>query len=171
VVGQANLAHLIKIALQAEAFSFNIDEDKQRYLELLDGKLLLVTNTDAPATEVVNCHKRLADIERGFRVVKSNIEISPVCHRLPHRIRAHVLVCFVVLILYRAMRMRLRANNRDESPSRLLERLRRIHRQTVKTIDGQTLHGLTEVTSAQESLFAALQLPTPIPADLVKPVL
>jgi hypothetical protein len=44
---------LAKVDLQAEAFSFTIDEDKQRYLELLDGKLLLVTNTDAPAVEVV----------------------------------------------------------------------------------------------------------------------
>jgi len=170
-VKDAHLAHLIKIDLQGEAFSFTIDEDKQRYLELLDGKLLLVTNTDAPATEVVNRYKSLADIERGFRVLKSDIEIGPVYHRLPQRIRAHALVCFVALILYRVMRMRLKANNRDESPSRLLEQLRRIHQQTVKTIDGQTLHGLTEVTSAQKSLFAALQLPTPTPADLVKPVL
>ena len=130
-----------------------------------------MTNTDAPATEVVNRYKSLADIERGFRVLKSDIEIGPVYHRLPQRIRAHALVCFVVLILYRVMRMRLKANNRDESPSRLLEQLRRIHQQTVKAIDGQTLHGLTEVTSAQKSLFAALQLPTPTPADLVKPVL
>jgi hypothetical protein len=48
-VKDASLAHLIKVDLKAEAFSFEIDEDKQRYLELLDGKLLLVTNTDAPA--------------------------------------------------------------------------------------------------------------------------
>jgi transposase len=170
-VKDAHLAHLIKVDLQAEAFSFTIDEDKQRYLELLDGKLLLVTNTDAPAAEVVNRYKSLADIERGFRVLKSDIEIGPVYHRLPQRIRAHALVCFVALILYRVMRMRLTANNREESPSRLLEQLRRIHQQTVQTVDGQTLHGLTEVTSAQKSLFAALQLPTPMPTDLLKPTL
>jgi transposase len=168
-VKDAHLAHLIKVDLQAEAFSFTIDEDKQRYLELLDGKLLLVTNTDTPAAEVVARYKSLADIERGFRVLKSDIEIGPVYHRLSQRIRAHALVCFVALILYRVMRMRLKANRRAESPSRLLEQLQRIHQQTVKTVDGQTLHGLTEVTSAQKSLFAALQLPTPTPADLVKP--
>jgi len=170
-VKDAHLAHLIKVDLQAEAFSFTIDEDKQRYLELLDGKLLLVTNTDTPAAEVVARYKSLADIERGFRVLKSDIEIGPVYHRLSPRIRAHALVCFVALILYRVMRMRLKANRREESPSRLLEQLQRIHQQTVKTVDGQTLHGLTEVTSAQKSLFAALQLPTPTPADLVKHVL
>jgi hypothetical protein len=39
------MAHLIKVDLKAELFSYAIDEDKKRYLELLDGKLLLVTNT------------------------------------------------------------------------------------------------------------------------------
>lgn len=91
-VKDARLAHLIKVDLQAEAFSFSIDEDKQRYLELLDGKLLLVTNTDTPAAEVVQRYKSLADIERGFRVLKSDIEIGPVYHRLPQRIRPHALV-------------------------------------------------------------------------------
>lgn len=170
-VKDANLAHLIKIDLKAEAFSFTIDEDKQRYLELLDGKLLLVTNTDAAAADVVQRYKSLADIERGFRVLKSDIEIGPVYHRLPQRIRAHALVCFMALILYRVMRMRLKANKREESPSRLLEQLQRIHQQTVRTADGQALHGLTEMTPAQKSLFTALQLPTPTPGELSQPVL
>jgi transposase len=135
----------------------------------LDGKLLLVTNTDAPAAEVVARYKSLADIERGFRVLKSDIEIGPVYHRLPQRIRAHALVCFMALILYRVMRMRLKANQREESPSRLLEQLRRIHQQTVRTTDGQTVHGLTDMTPAQKSLFTALELPPPTPADLSQP--
>jgi hypothetical protein len=42
-----------------------------------------VTNTDAPAAEVVQRYKSLADIERGFRVLKSDIEIGPVYHRFP----------------------------------------------------------------------------------------
>jgi transposase len=170
-VQEANLAHLIKVDLQAEAFSFTIDEDKRRYLELLDGKLLLVTNTDAPAAEVVQRYKSLADIERGFRVLKSDIEIGPVYHRLPQRIRAHALVCFMALILYRVMRMRLKAHARAESPSRLLEQLQRVHQQTVRTADGQVLHGLTEMTAAQRSLFTVLQLPIPTPAELSQPVL
>ena len=170
-VKDANLAHLIKVDLQAEAFSFTIDEDKQRYLELLDGKLLLVTNTDAPAAELVQRYKSLADIKRGFRVLKSDIEIGPVYHRLPKRIRAHALVCFMALILYRVMLMRLKANDRDESPTRLLQQLQRIHQQTVRTADGQALHGLTEMSPAQKSLFTVLQLPIPTPAELSQPVL
>lgn len=170
-VKQAHLAHVIKVDLQTNTFSFTLDDDKQRYLELLDGKLLLVTNTDAPPAQVVQCYKSLADIERGFRVLKSDIEIGPVYHRLPQRIRAHALICFMALILYRVMRMRLKAHGREESPSRLIEHLQRIHQQTVRTADGQTLHGLTEVTAQQRSLFAALELPTPTPANLAQPVL
>jgi hypothetical protein len=66
------------------------------------------------------------------------------------------------------MRMRLKANQRVESPSRLIEQLQRIQQQTVKTGDGQTLHGLTDMTPAQKSVFAALQFPTRTPADLAK---
>ena len=168
-VKDASLAHLIKVDLKAEAFSYTVDEDRQRYLELLDGKLLLVTNTAEPAAEVVKRYKSLADIERGFRVLKSDIEIGPVYHRLPQRIRAHSLICFIALILYRVMRMRLKASRREESPTRLLELLRRIHQQTVQTADGQKLSGLTEIAPLQKSLFAALDLPQPTPTDLAKP--
>ena len=168
-VREAHLAHLIKIDLKADAFSFTIDDARQRYLEQLDGKLLLVTNTDAPPAEVVQRYKSLADIERGFRVLKSDIEIGPVYHRLPQRIRAHALVCFMALVLFRVMRMRLKASQREESPTRLIEKLQRIQQQTVKTADGQTLHGLTDMTPEQKSLFTALQLPIPTPTQLAKP--
>ena len=167
-VRDASLAHGVKVDLKAQVFTYTVDEERQRYLELLDGKLLLVTNTDAPAAEVVQRYKSLADIERGFRVLKSDIEIGPVFHRLPRRIRAHSLICFMALILYRVMRMRLKASGREESPTRLLELLRRVQQQTVQTADGQTLSGLTELVPAQKSLFAALNLPLPAPANLVK---
>jgi transposase len=170
-VKAAHMAHVIKVDLKEELFSYTIDEDKKRYLELLDGKLLLVTNTKATAAEVVQRYKSLADIERGFRVLKSDIEIGPVYHRLPQRIRAHALICFMALILYRVMRMRLKAAKRSESPTTLLEQLKRIHQQTIETNEGKTLTGLTEITPAQKSLFAALELTPPTSSDLAKPVL
>jgi transposase len=176
-VKDAHMAHVIKVDLKADLFSYSIDEDKKAYLELLDGKLLLVTNTNVPAPEVVQRYKSLADVERGFRVLKSDIadlgfcQIGPVYHRLPQRIRSHALVCFMALILYRVMRMRLSTAKRAESPATLLEQLRRIHQQTVQTADGKTLSGLTEMTPAQKSLFAALELALPTPENLTKPAL
>lgn len=170
-VKDANMAHVVKVDLQGELFNYAIDEARKHYLELLDGKLLLVTNTDAPADEVVQRYKSLADIERGFRVLKSDIEIGPVYHRLPQRIRAHALICFIALILYRVLRMRLRAAGREGSPTRWLEQLRAIHQQTVQSASGETAYGLTEITPAQKALFADLSLPTPAPTDLPAPLL
>ena len=55
----------------------------------MDGKLLLVTNVQGlTPEEVVSRYKSLADIERGFKVLQSELEIGPVYHRLPNRIRA-----------------------------------------------------------------------------------
>ncbi len=139
-VKDAHLAHLIKVDLKSDLFQFTIDQARQQYLENLDGKLLLVTNTDAPAAEVVPRYKSLADIERGFRALKSEIEIGPVHHRLPRRIRAHARVCFLALVLHRVLRMRLKAHQRAESPQRLLEQLGRIQHPSAKTAGGPVVH-------------------------------
>ena len=168
-VKEANVANLIKVDLKHEEFSFSVDEERQRYLELLDGKLLLVTNTDTPAAQAVAHYKSLADIERGFRVLKSDIEIGPVYHRLPQRIRAHAMVCFVALVLYRVMRMRLKASKREESPTRLLEQLRRIQHQTAKAQDGRKISGLTEINAMQKSLLLALKITAPTPGAMQNP--
>jgi len=168
-VKDAGLAHLIKVDLHSELFNFTVDEQRQQYLERLDGKLVLVTNTDAPAAEVVQRYKSLADIERGFRALKGEIEIGPVYHRLPKRIRAHALVCFLALILHRVLRMRLKASQREESPATLLAQLRRVHHQTAQTPDGHVLRGLTELGVVQKELFAAVGLPTLTPAEVLAP--
>ena len=165
-VKEAGLAHLIKVDLRSELFRFSIDDERQQYLERLDGKLLLVTNTQDPAHEVVARYKSLADIERGFRTLKSDIEIGPVYHRLPRRIRAHAMVCFLALILHRVLRMRLKNSKREESPARLLEQLKRIQHQTAQTPQGQTLRGVTQLGAAQKDLFAALGVPLPMPQQL-----
>ena len=70
--------------------------------------------------EVVQRYKALADIERGFRVLNSEIEIAPLYHRLPDRIQAHAQICFMALIVYRVMRQRLKQAKSDLSPERAL---------------------------------------------------
>ena len=97
-VSDANLGAIIKVDLTSEAFRFDIDEQALERARLNDGKLLLVTNVaDLKPDEVIERYKSLADIERGFRVLKSDIEIAPVFHRLPERIKAHALICFLAL--------------------------------------------------------------------------
>ena len=74
---------------------------------------MLTNAPDLTPAETVIHYKALADIERGLLVLKSDIEIPPVHHRLPDRIRAHTLICFLALVLYRVMRMRLKAGEHN----------------------------------------------------------
>jgi transposase len=123
--------------------------------------LALITNApDLTPADAVARYKALADIERGFRVLKSDIEIAPVHHRLPDRIRAHALICFLALVLHRVMRMRLKASGHNASPRTALDLLARIHRHQARIAE-RTLEGTTRPTSEQLTLFDALTLPKP----------
>lgn len=164
-VADAHLARIIKVDLKSELFRYEIDEQALARAELMDGKLLLVTNVvDLKPAEVVQRYKALADIERGFRVLKSEIEIAPVYHRLPERIRAHASICFMALILYRLMRQRLRAAGHAASPETALARLRRIQRHTVSINDSTPISGVSTIHDEQATLLAALRLKKP-PGD------
>jgi transposase len=164
-VADAHLARIIKVDLKSELFRYEIDEQALARAELMDGKLLLVTNVaDLTPAEVVQRYKALADIERGFRVLKSEIEIAPVYHRLPERIRAHASLCFMALILYRLMRQRLKAAGHAASPETALVRLRRIQRQTVSINDSAPISGVSTINDEQAALLAALRLKKP-PGD------
>ena len=164
-VADAHLARIIKVDLKSELFRYEIDEQTLARAELMDGKLLLVTNVaDLKPAEVVQRYKALADIERGFRVLKSEIEIAPVYHRLPERIRAHASICFMALILYRLMRQRLKAAGHAASPETALARLRRIQRHTVSINDSAPITGVSTIHDEQATLLAALRLKKP-PGD------
>ncbi|MBS0212236.1 MAG: IS1634 family transposase, partial [Proteobacteria bacterium] len=115
-VKATGLSRILKADLHADRFSFGVDEAALVDAERFDGKLLLVTNTDFAPAAVIERYKALADIERGFRVLKHDIAIAPVHHRLPERIRAHALICFLALVLHRVMRQKLKAKGVDHSP-------------------------------------------------------
>ena len=128
----------------------------------MDGKLMLVTNVkDLSPAEVVQRYKSLADIERGFKVLKSEIEIAPVFHRLPERIKAHASICFIALILYRVMRQRLKLAGSDLSPETALADLRRIQRHTVSIDSAAPIHGVSTIHPRQADVLAALNVKKP----------
>jgi hypothetical protein len=124
----------------------------------MDGKLMLVTNvSDMSAAEVVKRYKALADIERGFRVLKSEIEIAP---GLPPPARAH-----------QGARQHLlhgadpvprhasapEARRHRLSPEAALEDLRRIQRHTVSIDSAAPIHGVSTVQPRQAQALAALK--------------
>jgi len=162
-VKEAHLAHIFRVDLKNELFSYDIDAAALALAELMDGKLLLVTNTaDLSPESVVERYKSLADIERGFRVLKSEIEIGPVFHRLPKRIKAHASLCFIALILYRVMRQRLKAADSDLSPERVLEQLQRIqHHQIRISQAAKPINGISRLSEIHDRVFEALNLKKP----------
>ena len=161
-VKDAHLANIIRVDLKNELFAYEINHDALALAELMDGKLLLVTNTpDLSPQGVVDRYKSLADIERGFRVLKSEIEIGPVFHRLPKRIKAHAAICFMALILYRIMRLKLKAANTMLSPERALESLRRIQRHRIRLDGNQPVEGISTITTEQANVFLALGVRKP----------
>jgi Transposase DDE domain len=160
-VAEAELTRFLMADYTADRFSWSLDEAAIAEAELFDGRLALITNApDLTAGDAVARYKALADIERGFRVLKSDIEIAPVHHRLPDRIRAHALICFLALVLYRAMRMRLKAKGHSASPRTALDLLARIQRHRAR-IGERTVDGLSTTTPEQLELFDTLSLPKP----------
>ena len=162
-VKEAHLANIIRVDLKNELFAYEIDPDALALAELMDGKLLLVTNTpDLSPQGVVDRYKSLADIERGFRVLKSEIEIGPVFHRLPGRIKAHAAICFIALILYRVMRQRLRSADAQLSPERALAELQKLQHHQIRINQAErSVTGISRLSDTQDRVFAALRLKKP----------
>lgn len=161
-VSEARLGHILKVDLTADTFNYVLDQRALDRARLLDGKLLLVTNVpDHDAEAIVERYRALADIERGFRVLKSDIEIAPVYHRLADRIRAHAMICFIALVMHRVLRMRLKAADTACSPTRALEIARRIqfHEVTLRS-QGKTC-GLSSMSSEQRDLFDSIGVAKP----------
>ncbi|MBP8926621.1 MAG: IS1634 family transposase, partial [Pseudomonadales bacterium] len=132
-VSDAHLAHIIKVNLTAQVFTYDIDERALNRARMMDGKLILVSNMpDHSPADILDRYKALADIERGFRVLKSEIEIAPVFHRLPTRIRAHALICFLALVIHRIMRQKLKAAGHPFSPRGALALLRQIQQHRIQ---------------------------------------
>lgn len=161
-VAEAHLSRIVKVDLKSDLFTYDIDAAALLRAELMDGKLLLVTNvTDLKPVEIVKRYKALADIERGFKVLKSEIEIAPVFHRLPERIKAHASLCFMALIVHRVMRQRLRLAGSALSPEAALERLRRIQHHRVSIDSAAPITGVSTINDEQAEVFAALKLTKP----------
>jgi transposase len=161
-VRESRLGNIIKVNLKDELFSYAIDDGALKLAEMMDGKLLVVTNVnDIEPTKIIERYKSLADIERGFKVLKSELEIGPVYHRLPERIRAHASICFMALILHRVMRMRLRACNTGVTPERALQTLKRIQHHRVSINGAEPLSGVSSITDEDSKVFKALKVKLP----------
>ena len=81
-----------------------VDETAIKAEEKLDGKYLLrSSDPELSAADIALGYKQLAEVERGWRLMKQLLDLRPVYHRREDRIRAHVVLCWLALLLVRVM--------------------------------------------------------------------
>lgn len=126
--------------------------------ETIDGMLMLETTDQVlPAAEIVKRYKELAEIERGWRALKSSLLLRPVYHWTEPRIRAHIFICVLALQIERWMRNRLQT----VSVQKALQSLQRVKVGEL-AINGKTVTMATRPTTEQKELLQKLGV-KPIP--------
>jgi hypothetical protein len=133
-----------------------IDRAAIRAEARLDGKYLLSTSDpDLTAQDVALGYKNLQEAERGFRDLKSTLELRPVFHRLEPRIHAHVLLCWLALLLVRVAERRCHTTWR-----RIATELGRVHAVTLQGSAG-TVTQTTPPSDAAASFLGACGIDPP----------
>ena len=95
--------------------------------ELRDGCYLLRTNMDeSDPAKLWQMYIGLTQVEFSFRVTKSDLSIRPIFHRLADRSEAHILVCFLALVLWRTLEMWMKASDLGTCPRKLLEEMAQV---------------------------------------------
>ncbi len=130
----------------------------------LDGKFLLSTSDpDLSAEDVALGYKNLLEAERGFRDLKTTIELRPIFHRLEHRIRAHVLIAWLALLL-----IRVAERQTGQTWRRVALELGRLHLVTLTGPAG-TVQQTTVLTGAQAGIFTAASVKPPPRVTALQP--
>lgn len=107
-----------------------IDEVKVAQAARWDGLKGYITNTELSADKVIENYGQLWQIERAFRISKTDLRIRPMYHRLRHRIEAHVLVAFVAYTIYKEIENCLQKAKIDISPQRAAELTKTMYEMT-----------------------------------------
>jgi Transposase DDE domain len=122
----------------------------------LDGKYLIATSDPhINAEDTALGYKNLLEAERGFRDLKSTLLLRPVFHRLEHRIRAHVLICWLALLLTRVAERGSRQTWRN-----INRQLGRIS-QVILAGPAGTVVQTTPLTAEQKAIYQALSVQPP----------
>jgi hypothetical protein len=122
----------------------------------LDGKYLLRCSDPSLSPEDIALgYKQLLEVERGWRDMKQIIDLRPVYHRKEDRIRAHVVLCWLALLLIRIIE-----TTCDQTWTTLRGELQRLH-VGVFTGPAGTFRHRTEITTTQRDILAKLDLTAP----------
>lgn len=124
--------------------------------QALDGKYLLRTSDPSlSAEDVALGYKQLAEVERGWRDFKLELDLRPVYHRKRERIQAHVQLCWLALLLIRVSELK-----SSRTWRRLRQELEQLHLGSFRGPDG-VCWKRTTLSGAQQAILSALEIPEP----------
>jgi Transposase DDE domain len=133
-----------------------VDQQKVRAEERVDGKFLLSSSDDSlAADEIALGYKQLIEVERDWRTLKHTLDLRPIYHRKQERIRAHVLLCFLALLLTRVIEV-----ETTQTWPTIGRDLERMHLGEFHGSAGRVLQR-TETTPGQLEILRALQVDEP----------
>jgi transposase len=142
-----------------------IDQAKIHAEERFDGKFLLRTSDPTlSAEDVALGYKQLLEVERGWRDMKSTLDLRPVFHRKEERVRSHVLLCWLALLL-----IRIAENGARDTWRNLRNEMDRMHLVTRRGHAGEIAER-TGTTPGQQRILTALSLPEPPRYSAFRPV-
>jgi hypothetical protein len=122
----------------------------------LDGKWLLRTSdTTLTPDDLAAAYKQLLQVERGWRDMKGALGLRPVFHYREDRIRAHVQLCWLALLVLRVVE-----NATSDTWRNVRHELDRLHLVTLATADGQVAQR-SALTAKHKTILTALKLPEP----------
>lgn len=145
-----------KYLRQLKDGTLKLDKQAIRDAEKYDGKYLIRTSDDTlSAEDVALGYKQLVDVEDAFRTLKTTLELRPMYHRLENRIRAHILLCWLALLLVRIIE-----EETGETWTALRKELDRIHLGHFSSNNGDVYQS-TELTPKQRKTFDTLGIEAP----------
>ena len=133
-----------------------IDKAAIKREAILDGKWLLRTNDETlTPDDLAAAYKQLIAVERGWRDMKGALRLRPVFHYREDRIRAHVQLCWLALLLIRVIE-----TAASDTWRNLRHELDRMHMVTLATTEGRVAQR-SVATPGQQAILHALDLPEP----------
>ena len=137
-----------------EKKNYYLDEARIEEEAKYDGFYAVATNIfDMKETEVLDIQSRRYKIEDCFRVLKTNFSSRPVYHRKENRIKAHFLICYTALLIYRLLEVKLDRNKTHFTTEQIIETLQNMNVVNCSDMYYQACYTGSDVLDSLEQLF------------------
>lgn len=137
----------------SDTANYVLDMDKIHEEEKYDGFYAVATNLDDSAKDILAVAQNRYKIEDCFRIMKTNFDARPVFLRKPERIRAHFLICYTALLIYRLMECKLDDNLTHVTTSNLIKTLRNMNVVNMDDMYYKSIYSGSQTLDALEKCF------------------